>query len=69
MGKKRNTYRISVGKPEEKRQLGIPKCTWMDKIKMDFRETEWGGMDWIGLTQDRDWQRAVVNTVMNFQVP
>jgi hypothetical protein len=28
----------------------------------------WGGMDWIDLAQDRD-QRALVNMVMNLQVP
>jgi hypothetical protein len=26
----------------------------MDKIKMDLRETGWGGMGWIDLAQDRD---------------
>jgi hypothetical protein len=27
---------------------------WVDSIKMDLRETGWGGMDWIDLAQDRD---------------
>jgi hypothetical protein len=25
-----------------------------DNIKMDLREIEWSGMDWIVLAQDRD---------------
>jgi hypothetical protein len=29
----------------------------------------WGGMDWIDLAQDRDQWWALVNTVMNLQVP
>jgi hypothetical protein len=28
-----------------------------------------GGIDWIGLAQDRDRWRAVVYTVMNLRVP
>jgi hypothetical protein len=36
---------------------------------MDFREIGWGGMDWIDLAQDRDWWRALVNTVMSLWVP
>jgi hypothetical protein len=37
-GEKRNEYRTSVGKPEEKRLLGIPRCRWMDNIKLDLEE-------------------------------
>jgi hypothetical protein len=40
-----------------------------DNIKIDLRETEWGGMDWIDLAQDRDQWRALVNTVMKLRVP
>jgi hypothetical protein len=36
---------------------------------MDLQEGEWGAMDWIGLAQDRYRWWAVVNTVMNLQVP
>jgi hypothetical protein len=32
---------------------------------MVLRETEWGGMNWIDLAQDRDKWRALLNTVMN----
>jgi hypothetical protein len=51
---KMNGYRILVGKPEGKRPLGRPKRKWVDNIKMDLRETEWGDMDWIDLVQDGD---------------
>jgi hypothetical protein len=59
MGKKRNAYRILVGKPEEKKPLGTPRRMWVDNIKMDFRERIWSDVDWIDLTQDRDQWRVV----------
>jgi hypothetical protein len=37
MGQKMNAYIVLVGKQE------------VAKIKMDLRETEWGGLDWIHL--------------------
>jgi hypothetical protein len=58
-----------VGKPEGKRPLGRPRRRWVDNIKMDLRVIGWAGMDWIELAQDRDQWRALVNTVMNLQVP
>jgi hypothetical protein len=36
---------------------------------MDLRDIEWGDADWIDLAQERDQWRALVNTVMNIQVP
>jgi hypothetical protein len=54
MGEKRNACRILVGKPEGKRPLGRPRLRWVDNIKMDLREIEWDGVDWIDMAQDRD---------------
>jgi hypothetical protein len=65
----RNAYRIWVGKPEGKRSLGRPRRRWVDNIKMDLREIGWESIDWIELAQVRDQWRALVNTVMNLQVP
>jgi hypothetical protein len=36
---------------------------------MDLVEVEWGDVDWIGLDQDRDRWRALVNSVLNLLVP
>jgi hypothetical protein len=36
---------------------------------MDLLEIGWGGVNWIGLAQDKDKWRAVVNAVMNLWVP
>jgi hypothetical protein len=38
-----------VEKPE-----GRPKHRWVKNIKMDLREIEFVGMDWIHLAQDKD---------------
>jgi hypothetical protein len=32
---------------------------------MDLVEVGWGDVDWIGLAQDRDRWRALVNSVLN----
>jgi hypothetical protein len=69
MGEKRNSCRILVGKPKGKRPLGRPRHRWVDNIKIDLGEIEWGGVDWMDMAQDRDQWRALVNTVMNLRVP
>jgi hypothetical protein len=38
MRKKRNAFRILVGKPEGKRLLERPRRRWVGSIKMDLRE-------------------------------
>jgi hypothetical protein len=53
MEEKKNAYRILVGRPEGKRALA----------KLRHR---WEGID---PPQDRNQWRALVNTVMNLQVP
>jgi hypothetical protein len=68
-GETRNAYSVWVGMPEGKRPLGRARRRWVDNIKMDFRETQWDGIDWIDLAQNRNRWRALVNTVMNLRVP
>jgi hypothetical protein len=48
-GEKMNAYRMLVGKPEGKRPLGRTRRRWVNNIKMDLREVEEDGMDWIDL--------------------
>ena len=44
-------HKVLVGKPEEKRPLGRPRCRWEDNIKMDLQEVSgkglWG-LDGVG---------------------
>jgi hypothetical protein len=65
MGEKR----LLVGKPEGKRPIGIPRRKWVDNIRMDLGEVRWADMDWIGLAQDRNRCRHLVNSVLNLRVP
>jgi hypothetical protein len=69
MGKKQNAYRLLVGRPEGKRPLGRPRRRWVDNVRMDLREVRWGHVDWIGLAQDRNRWRALVNSILNLWVP
>jgi hypothetical protein len=52
-----------------KRYLRRLRRRWVENITIDLRDLGWDGMDWIDLAQHRDEWRALVNTVMNPQVP
>jgi hypothetical protein len=69
MGEERGVYWVLLGKPEGRRQLGRPRRSWVNSIRLDLQEVGWGYVDWIGLAQDRDSWRALVSAVMNFGVP
>jgi hypothetical protein len=66
---KRKACRLLVGKPEGKSPLGRPRRRWVDNIRMDLGEVGWSYVDWIGLAKDRNRWRALVNSILNLQVP
>jgi len=47
MGKRRDEYKVLVGKPERKRPLGRPRHRWVGNIKIYLQEVGWGA--WTGL--------------------
>jgi hypothetical protein len=49
MRENRNAYRILTEKPGGKRPQGRLLYKWKKNVKMDFKEIEWGGFDWIDL--------------------
>jgi len=45
IGEERGVYRVLVGKPEGRRQMGRPRHRWVDNIRMDLQEVGRGHMD------------------------
>jgi hypothetical protein len=60
---------LLLGKPGGKISLVGPRRRWVINIKKDLGEVGQGDVDWIGLTQDRNRWRALVNSVLNLRVP
>jgi len=58
-----------VGKPEGKGPFGRRRRRWENNIRMDLGEIGWKVVDWMHLAQGKDQWRAVVNIVVNLQVP
>ena len=58
-----------MGKTEGKRPLGRTRHRWEVNIEMDLQEVGCGGIDCIDMAQERDRFQALVNAVMNLQVP
>jgi len=69
VGERRGVYRLLVWKPEGKRRFGRPRSRWVVNIHMYLQEVGCGGMDWMGLAQDRNRWWALVKAVMNLPVP
>jgi hypothetical protein len=57
-----------IGEPGGKR-LGKPRSRWEDKVKLDYKKIWREVVEGVYLSRERDRQQAVVNTVMNLQVP
>ena len=51
MAGRRGIYRVLVGKPEGKRELGRYGRRWEGNIKLDLQEVGWG--TWTGLIRLR----------------
>jgi hypothetical protein len=58
-----------VEKPEGKRPLGRPRCRCVNNSMMNLLDLGWGEVDCIGLAQERNRWRALVNSVLNLRVP
>jgi hypothetical protein len=47
MGGRRDTYTVSMEKPEGKKQLGRSRHKWEDNIKLCFQEMKWTELMWL----------------------
>ena len=62
-------FKIITGKPKGERPLGRPRRRLEDNIRMDLVEIGIAKGNWVDLTQDRDYWRALVNAALIFQFP
>jgi hypothetical protein len=69
IGEKRNVYKFLMGNPEGKRPLGRPRLRSVNNMILRWTFERGGCICRIHLAQDKNQWRALVNTVMNLQVP
>jgi hypothetical protein len=59
-----NIFAATLENEPKRRKVDLKFVTWNVR---SLRKTEWDGMDWIELAQDRD--QWMMNTLMNLRVP
>ena len=69
MEEDRKAFKILTGKPSGKRPLGRLRRRCEDNIRMDIKEIGINTRNWVDLTQDREYWRALVNAALNLRVP
>jgi hypothetical protein len=57
-----------VGRPEGKRPLERLRHRWEVGVRMDLRQIGLGGVEFVHLAQDKDWQWDLVNSMMELCV-
>ena len=69
MNKGRSAFKILTGTPAGKMSLGRPKRRWEDSIRMDLKEIGINTRNWVDSAEDRDYWKALVNSVLNLLIP
>ena len=69
MDEGRSAFKILTGKSTGKRPLARPRRKSEDNIRMDFKEIGISTRNWVDLTQNMDYWRALVNSALNLRVP
>ena len=65
----RRALKILISKLTRKRPLGRSRCRREDNIRTDLKEIGINTRNWVDLAQDRDYWRALINAILNLQVP
>jgi hypothetical protein len=52
-----------------KKPVGRQRLKWVHISKTGLGELEWSGVEWIGVVQNRDQWKALVNAIVNHRVP
>jgi hypothetical protein len=65
----RDAHRIVVGKPEGKGPRVRPSRRREDNIKTNLQQIRWESVNSSNIAQDREMWRALLNAVINIQVP
>jgi len=52
-----------------KRPLQKPRRRWEDNTRIDLKEIVINTRNWVDLTLDRDYWRALLNAALNHRVP
>ena len=67
----RGAFKISTGTPTPAgtRPLRSPRCRWENNIRMDLKEIGFNSRNWVDLTQNREYWKALVNAALNHRLP
>ena len=65
----RSTFEILISKLTGKRPLRRPRRIWEDNIRVYFEEIGIDAGNWVDLTQDRNYWRALVSAALNLRFP
>ena len=57
-----------TGTPIGKTLLGRPRSRWKENIRMDLKEIGTDTRNWVDMSQDGDYWRALVNEALRVKV-
>ena len=60
---------MELVKPTRKRPLKRSRHRWEDNIRMDLKEIVIVTRNWVDLSQDKHYWRALVKAALHFRVP